>query len=63
MEVMAFEKNEINVEILEFTAQEYSDFGFNWFTLSQTTVREQLFLATSALSILMIILDHFMKAR
>jgi len=43
MDVIAFEKNEINVEILQFTAQEYADFGFNWFTLSQTTVREQLF--------------------
>ena len=43
MSVTAFHKNEINIEVLEFLAQEYSAFGFNWFSMSQTTVREQLF--------------------
>ncbi len=41
--VAPFVKNEIDIEILQFTAQEYSDFGFDWFTMSQVTVREQLF--------------------
>ena len=41
--VAAFQKNEIDIEILQFTAQEYTEFGFDWFTMSQVTVREQLF--------------------
>jgi len=41
--VTAFEKSEIPIEVLKFTAQEYTDFGFDWFTMTQTTVREQLF--------------------
>jgi hypothetical protein len=41
--VGAFEKNEIPVEVLSFTSAEFEAFGFNWFTMSQTTVREQLF--------------------
>jgi len=41
--VSAFQKNEIPVEVLSFTSQEYQAFGFDWFTMNQTTVREQLF--------------------
>lgn len=43
MTVTAFEKNEIDVEILQFESHEFTDFGFNWFTFTQVTVREQLF--------------------
>lgn len=41
--VAPFEKNEIDIEILLFTPQEYTEFGFDWFTMSQVTIREQLF--------------------
>ena len=41
--VDAFQKNEIPIEVLQFTSQEFEAFGFDWFTMTQTTVREQLF--------------------
>ena len=41
--VEAFKKNEIPVEVLQFSAQEFDAFGFDWFTMIQTTVREQVF--------------------
>ncbi len=41
--VTAFHKNQVDIEVLKFTPQEYTAFGFDWFTMSQTTVREQVF--------------------
>ncbi len=41
--VTAFHKNQVNIEVLHFTPQEYTAFGFDWFSMTQTTVREQVF--------------------
>lgn len=40
--VEAFKKAEINVEVLCFDEAEYSSFGFNWFAMTEITVREQV---------------------
>ena len=41
--VTAFQKNQLDIEVLHFIPQEYSSFGYDWFSMSQTTVREQVF--------------------
>ncbi len=41
--VEAFKKAEIPIEVLEFVATNYEDFGFTWFNAQENTVREQLF--------------------
>ena len=42
-QVVAFEKNEVPIEILCFEETEVESFGFSWFRVHQTTVREQVF--------------------
>ncbi len=42
-QVVAFEKNEIPIEILCFEETDFDEFGFSWFVVSQTAVREQVF--------------------
>jgi hypothetical protein len=42
-QVTAFEKNEIPIEIICFEETDFDSFGFSWFVVSQTAVREQVF--------------------
>ncbi len=41
--VEAFKKAEIQIEVLDFEAANYQEFGFVWFNAQENTVREQLF--------------------
>ncbi len=41
--VDAFTKHEIPIEVLKFTPAEFQAFGFDWFSMTETIVREQLF--------------------
>lgn len=41
--VNSFDKNEINIEVLCFIEQFYEEFGFVWFEILETFVREQNF--------------------
>ena len=42
-DVEAFKKAEIPVEVLCFDEKEYELFGFNWFAMTEITVKEQVF--------------------
>ncbi len=41
--VEAFKKAEVQIEVLNFEAASYDEFGFTWFNAQENTVREQLF--------------------
>ncbi len=42
-EINAFLKTEVNVEVLTFIESEWEAFGFNWFGVSESVIREQSF--------------------
>jgi len=42
-DVSAFAKAQVPVEVLCFSPEDYTNFGFDWFQINQTVVREQCF--------------------
>jgi hypothetical protein len=43
IEVSSFEKTEVPVQVLCFNESKYSEFGYDWFLIDRTIVREQCF--------------------
>ncbi|MBE0650656.1 MAG: hypothetical protein IH595_07420 [Bacteroidales bacterium] len=43
IEVNAFAKTEVSVQVLCFSADQYTKFGYNWFDVQEVVVREQFF--------------------
>lgn len=43
IEVSSFKKTEVPVQVLCFNENQYKDFGYDWFAINRTIVREQCF--------------------
>ncbi|RLD36930.1 MAG: hypothetical protein DRI83_04690 [Bacteroidetes bacterium] len=43
IDVLAFEKIQIPIEVLCFQDDEYTEFGFDWFVITEIVIREQCF--------------------